>query len=54
MGCGDECPVVPGVRRDDWPIADPKGQPASIVDAIIADIDGRVRTFVDELRLVRG
>ena len=27
MGCGDECPYVPGVRRDDWPLEDPKGQP---------------------------
>lgn len=26
MGCGDECPVVPGLRRMDWPIPDPKGQ----------------------------
>ena len=26
MGCGDECPVVPGTHRDDWPIPDPKGQ----------------------------
>ena len=27
MGCGDECPYVPGVRRADWPLEDPKGQP---------------------------
>jgi protein-tyrosine-phosphatase len=26
MGCGDDCPYVPGLRRDDWPLADPKGQ----------------------------
>ncbi|HEX4386885.1 MAG TPA: arsenate reductase ArsC, partial [Myxococcales bacterium] len=26
MGCGDECPVVPGLRRDDWPLPDPKGK----------------------------
>lgn len=26
MGCGDECPHVPGVRRDDWPLPDPKDQ----------------------------
>ena len=46
MGCGDECPVVPGVRRDDWPIPDPKGQPRERVDAIIDDIDQRVRRFI--------
>src|ERR1700687_2460708 len=26
MGCGDECPFVPGLRRDDWPLEDPKGK----------------------------
>lgn len=45
MGCGDECPVVPGVMRDDWPIPDPKGQPAAAVAAIIADIDARVKAL---------
>ena len=28
MGCGDKCPYVPGLRRDDWPLRDPKGLPA--------------------------
>ena len=46
MGCGDECPVVPGTKRDDWPISDPKGQTVDAVSAIIDDIDGRVRRFV--------
>jgi len=46
MGCGDECPVVPGVKRDDWPIPDPKGQPAEIVNQIIDDIDARVRRLI--------
>jgi len=46
MGCGDDCPVVPGTRRDDWPIADPKGQPRTTVDGIIADIESRVAALV--------
>ena len=46
MGCGDECPVVPGTRRDDWPIQDPKGQPPDTVNAIINDIDHRVRQLL--------
>ena len=46
MGCGDECPVVPGIKRDDWPIQDPKGQPPDVVEAIIDDIDRRVRAFI--------
>ena len=49
MGCGDECPVVPGAKRDDWPIQDPKGQPPAVVDAIIDDIDRRVRLLIDGL-----
>ena len=46
MGCGDACPVVPGIRRDDWPIPDPKGQPRAQVDTIVDDIDLRIRAFV--------
>ena len=47
MGCGDECPVVPGATHDDWPIADPKGQPPDAVQAIANDIDQRVRRLID-------
>ncbi len=46
MGCGDECPVVPGARRDDCPIQDPKGQPPEVVDRIIDEIDARVRRLL--------
>ena len=46
MGCGDECPVVPGVRRDDWPLPDPKGQSTEAVAAIADEIDRRVRAFI--------
>ena len=42
MGCGDECPVVPGLRRDDWPLPDPKGQAIERVREIRDDIKGRV------------
>src|SRR5688572_26548447 len=34
MGCGDACPVMPGLERDDWPLADPKGQSMEGVRAI--------------------
>jgi arsenate reductase len=34
MGCGDECPYVPGLRRDDWPLDDPKGKSAEQVRGI--------------------
>jgi arsenate reductase (thioredoxin) len=47
MGCGDECPVVPGAKRDDWPVADPKGQPPAVVEAILRDIDDQVARLID-------
>ena len=46
MGCGDECPYVPGVRRDDWPLDDPKGQPIERVRAIRDDICTRVGSLI--------
>ena len=46
MGCGEACPVVPGVRREDWPLPDPKGQPLSRVREIRDQISGRIRRFV--------
>jgi len=42
MGCGDECPFVPGLATDDWPLADPKGQPVDAVRQIRDDIKRRV------------
>jgi len=49
MGCGDQCPVVPGIRRDDWPLEDPKGKPIAHVRAIRDDIRQRVEALlVDE------
>ncbi len=49
LGCGEECPYVPGVKYVDWPVADPGGQDEATVREIIADLDGRVRTLLVEL-----
>jgi arsenate reductase len=46
MGCGDKCPYVPGLRRDDWPLRDPKGLPMEEVRAIRDDIKGRVQALL--------
>jgi len=46
MGCGDACPVIPGLRRDDWPLEDPKGQPVERVRAIRDEIRARVARLV--------
>ena len=45
MGCGDECPYVPGLRREDWPLRDPKGLPIASVREIRNQIRERVREF---------
>lgn len=50
MGCGDECPVVPGTQRDDWPLPDPKGQPPAVVRTIIDDIERRIAQLIETER----
>lgn len=42
MGCGDECPYIPGLRREDWPLPDPKGRSIDDVRAIRDTIRLRV------------
>jgi arsenate reductase len=49
MGCGDECPYIPGKRYLDWDLPDPKGRPLSEVRAIRDDIATRVRALAAEL-----
>jgi protein-tyrosine-phosphatase len=46
MGCGDKCPYVPGLRRDDWPLRDPKGRPVEEVRAVRDDIGARVSALL--------
>src|SRR5215217_3165218 len=47
MGCGDQCPVVPGLRRDDWPLEDPKGKPSARVREIRDEIRQRVESLLE-------
>jgi arsenate reductase len=47
MGCGDECPVMPGAARDDWPLDDPTGKSIEQVRVIRDDIRDRVRRLVE-------
>lgn len=46
MGCGDQCPVVPGLRREDWPLEDPKGKPVERVRDIRDDVRSRVEDLI--------
>jgi arsenate reductase len=49
MGCGDECPYIPGKRYIDWELEDPKGRPIEDVRATRDDIARRVEELVAEL-----
>ena len=48
MGCGDACPFVPGLRRVDWPLEDPKGKPLGRVREIRDDVKGRVAELLGD------
>ncbi|MDX6544910.1 MAG: hypothetical protein QOG02_684 [Gaiellales bacterium] len=52
MGCGDECPFIPGKRYIDWDLPDPAGQPIERVREIRDEIAGRVERLVAELDAV--
>ena len=47
MGCGDNCPFVPGLQHDDWPLRDPEGQSIEEVRAIRDEIRHRVHLLLD-------
>lgn len=49
MGCGDECPYIPGKRYLDWDLEDPKGKSLAAVRETREEIDRRVRALVAEL-----
>jgi arsenate reductase len=47
MGCGEECPFLPGVKVQDWPLEDPKGRPVERVREIRDEVQRRVQEMVD-------
>ena len=51
MGCGDKCPYVPGLRRGDWPLRDPKGLPQDEVRIIRDEVKVRVQKLVEAEKL---
>jgi protein-tyrosine-phosphatase len=54
MGCGDQCPYIPGLRRDDWPLRDPKSQPMEEVRKIRDEIQIRVQLLLTQENLERA
>lgn len=53
MGCGDECPYVPGLRRDDWPLPDPKDQNIEAVRQTRDEIRSRISQLLAQEHLER-
>lgn len=53
MGCGEACPAVPGLVREDWPLEDPKGKPIERVREIRDDIRARVARLAESLGCAR-
>jgi arsenate reductase (thioredoxin) len=49
MGCGDACPVFPGIRYEDWELTDPAGKSLEEVRAIREEIDRRVLSLLEDL-----
>jgi arsenate reductase (thioredoxin) len=47
MGCGEDCPYLPGVEVQDWPLEDPTGQPVARVREIRDDIQRRVAALIE-------
>ena len=54
MGCGEACPAVPELRREDWPLADPKDQPPDQVRRIRDEIRGCVERLLEREGLSRS
>lgn len=52
MGCGEQCPVVPGLKRDDWPLEDPKGKPVARVREIRDEVRARAVELLERERWV--
>lgn len=53
VGCRDECPYIPGLRRDDWPLPDPKGQGIESVRQTRDEINRRVLDLLAQEQLSR-
>ncbi len=49
MGCGDACPVYPGIRYEDWDLPDPSGKPVEEIRPIRDEIGRRVRSLLTDL-----
>lgn len=51
MGCGEKCPYIPGLRRDDWPLRDPKDLPMEEVRKVRDEVRQRVQDLISREQL---
>lgn len=51
MGCGDECPYVPGTRYEDWPLTDPHGKGIETVRVVRDEVEEKVKTLMESLKI---
>jgi multimeric flavodoxin WrbA len=49
MGCGEECPVLPGVARQDWDLPDPADRPLAFMRSVRDDVEMKVKEYLDRL-----
>ena len=54
MGCGEACPAIPGLERDDWPLPDPKNQPVERVVEIRDEIRRKVGALLESRNWTKG
>ncbi|QSQ20757.1 arsenate reductase ArsC [Pyxidicoccus parkwayensis] len=47
MGCGEACPHVKGLKREDWPLEDPKGRSVQQVERIRDEVAARVADLLE-------
>ncbi len=48
MGCGEKCPLIPGVEYEDWDLPDPAGKPIEFVRNVRDEIEKRVKQFIEK------
>jgi arsenate reductase len=49
MGCGEQCPVIPGIRRKNWNFPDPAGQPMDIMRKVRDQIDAQIQLYLEQI-----
>jgi arsenate reductase (thioredoxin) len=49
MGCGDDCPLIPALKRDDWPLPDPRAMPPEEFNTVRDEVERRVKQLIEQM-----